>query len=130
LEPHVPDWQRSVQVFQELAARTSPRHVQWRFDPILFTDELGAAFYVRRFREIATALSGATRRCYFSFAVFYGKVARRLRCMGIEFHDPAMEEKQALVEALAEVAGECGMTLYACCQDAAGDGKGTKGALH
>ena len=50
LEPHVPDWKAAVEVFLKLAARTSPAHVQWRFDPILFTDELGAAFYQERFR--------------------------------------------------------------------------------
>ncbi len=118
LEPHVPDWQRSVQVFQELAKRTSPRYVQWRFDPILFTEELGTKFYIERFRDIATALSGATQRCYFSFAVFYGKVERQLQRTGIYFHDPAMEEKQALIEAMADIAAPCGITLYACCQDA------------
>jgi hypothetical protein len=130
LAPRVPDWRRSVQVFQKLAEHTSPRHVQWRFDPILFTDELGAAFYVERFREIATALSRATRRCYFSFAVFYGKVARRLQRIGIEFRAPAMEEKQALVGALAEVADECGIALYACCQDALVTGRVQKARCH
>jgi hypothetical protein len=79
LEPHVPGWQQAVQVFRKLAERTSSRQVQWRFDPILFTHELGPAFYAARFRDVATALSGATERCYFSFAVFYGKVGRRLR---------------------------------------------------
>jgi hypothetical protein len=118
LEPHVPDWTKAVQVFRRLAERTSPRHVQWRFDPILFTDELGADFCVRRFRDIATALSGATERCYFSFAAFYGKVERQLKRAGIHFRDPASEEKQALTEALADVGEECGITLYACCQDA------------
>ncbi len=118
LEPHAPGWQRAVQVFRELAKRTSARHVQWRFDPILFTDELGAEFYIERFRDLATALSGMTQRCYFSFAVFYGKVGRQLRRMRIRFHDPATEDKQALVKAMADIADECGITLYACCQDA------------
>jgi hypothetical protein len=118
LEPHVPDWSQSVKVFQELAKRTSPYHVQWRFDPILFTHELGTQFYIERFSDLATALCGATKRCYFSFAVFYGKVERQLRQIGVCFHDPAPEAKQALVETMADIAGQCGITLYACCQDA------------
>jgi DNA repair photolyase len=118
LEPHVPDWPKAVQVFRRLAERTSPLHVQWRFDPILFTDELEADFYARRFRDIASALSGATERCYLSFAAFYAKVERQLKRAGIRFRDPASEEKQALTEALADVAEKCGITLYACCQDA------------
>jgi hypothetical protein len=118
LEPRVPGWQQAVQVFRKLAERTSSRQVQWRFDPILFTDELGPAFYAARFRDVATALSGATERCYFSFAVFYGKVERRLREAGVHYHDPPMEEKRSLVETMADVADECGITLYSCCQDA------------
>lgn len=117
LEPHVPDWRRAARTFRELSRRTSPRQVQWRFDPILFTDELGPAFYVERFRDIATTLAGTTKRCYLSFAVFYGKVERRLKRAGIRYRDPSSEEKQALVEALADIAEECGITLYACCQD-------------
>jgi DNA repair photolyase len=123
LEPHVPDWQQSVQVFRALAERTSPRHLQWRFDPILFTHELGAEFYVERFRSIATALAGATRRCYFSFAIFYDKVKRQLRQAGIRFREPSLEEKQALVQAMADAADDCGITLYACCEDALVTGK-------
>jgi hypothetical protein len=118
LEPHVPDWQHSVRVFRDLATRTSPCHVQWRFDPILFTDELDTGFYAGRFRALAAALEGVTRRCYFSFAAFYGKVQGRLRRAGIRHIDLPLEEKQALVETLADIADDCGITLHACCQDA------------
>ncbi len=118
LEPHVPDWERAASVFRELASRTSPRHVQWRFDPIVFTGDLGVDYYVGRFREIASALAGATRRCYFSFAVFYGKVERQFRQAGIPYHEPDPEQKRRLVAAMAEIADEHGITLYSCCEDA------------
>jgi len=118
LEPHVPEWTTAVQVLRKLAERTSPKQVQWRFDPILFTDQLDAAYYIQRFRDIAAALTGATERCYLSFAAFYGKVEGRLKRAGISYRDPPLEEKQALCEGLADIAQECGITLYACCQDA------------
>jgi hypothetical protein len=118
LEPRVPGWEKAVDVFRQLAEHIGPRRVLWRFDPILFTDELDATFYVERFREIATALSGATERCYFSFAVFYGKVARRLGEAGVCYFDPPLEKRLSLVEAMAGIADECGITLHACCQDA------------
>jgi hypothetical protein len=123
LERHVPAWERAVEVAGRLAARTSPRRVLWRFDPIVFTDELGADFYLARFRDLAAALAGATERCYFSFATFYGKVARQMKQAGLRYRDPAPEEKQALVAALADIAGEHGITLYACCQDALATGR-------
>lgn len=123
LEPHVPDWQHSIQVFRQLAALTGPRRVLWRFDPIVFTDELDADFYLGRFRALAAALSGATERCTFSFASYYGKVERRMSQIGIAYADPPLEEKQALAAALADIAGEHGITLYACCQEALVEGK-------
>ena len=117
LEPRVPAWPEAVRVFWELAARTSPRHVQWRFDPILFTPDLDADYYQDRFQQIAARLAGATHRCYFSFAAFYGKVERRLKQAGVQYYDPPLAEKLALVEALAGIAAEYDITLYACCQD-------------
>ena len=118
LEPHVPDWGYSVEVFRALAARTSPRHVQWRFDPIVFTDRLGPGFYLERFEQIAAALQGATTRCYFSFATYYGKAQRRLHQAGIHYVDPPQDIKRRLVRALADIADSYGISLYACCQDA------------
>jgi hypothetical protein len=115
-EPKVPHWEQAVRAFHDLAARTSPRHVQWRFDPILITDDLGAAYYANRFRQIAAALEGATTRCYFSFAAYYAKAARRLEKAGVHYVDPPLEARQALVETLVAIAADHGITLYACCQ--------------
>jgi hypothetical protein len=117
LEPHVPDWRYNVEVLHELAARTSPRHVQWRFDPIVLTDEIGPLDVVDRFRQLASALEGATTRCYFSFATYYGKVERRLRQAGVRYVNPPLDIKQRLVRALADIADEHAITLHACCQD-------------
>jgi hypothetical protein len=83
----------------------------------VFTDELGIDFCISRFRQLAAALSGATHRCYFSFATYYGKVTRQLQQAHIRFFDPPLAEKQALIEKMANVADEHGIALYACCQD-------------
>lgn len=117
IEPHVPDWEQGVDTFRALVEKTSPRHVQWRFDPILIAEGLPPEFYSARFRQIAQALSGLTERCYFSFASFYGKVERRLTQAGIRYNDPPLAEKHALIHTLADTAEQVGITLYACCQD-------------
>jgi hypothetical protein len=118
LEPYAPPRESSVASLRELAARTSPRHVQWRFDPILLTDELDGAYYVEQFHELAAALAGATERCTFSFATLYPKVVRRLRRHGVRFRDPGLEEKQDVAETLASIGARYGIALYACCQEA------------
>jgi DNA repair photolyase len=118
LEPHVPQWEHVAAALRTLAARTSPRHVQWRFDPIVITPDLPPAWYAERFAQLAATLEGATTRCYFSFATFYGKVARRMQRAGIATTDPPLDAKRALLDRLADIADAHGITLYACCQDA------------
>jgi len=115
LEPHVPAWQEEVKTLRDLAGRTTPGHVTWRFDPILFTDQLGAPLYLQRFQEIASSLEGAVERCAFSFATFYAKVARQLDRAVVRYVDPPLEQKEALVEQMADIGDERGITLHACC---------------
>ncbi len=117
LEPHVPDWETGVRILKELARRTSPGNVLWRFDPILLADEWGPEYYLRRFREMSHALAGSTRRCYFSFVALYGKVSKLLARGNVEYREPDVEEKRSMAEAMAEMAQEAGMTLHACCQE-------------
>ncbi len=116
LEPRVPDWRVSLEAFRVLSERIGPRRVLWRFDPIVFTDTLDAAYYTARFETLAHALTGYTERCYFSFATYYTKAARRLAAVGVAFRDPPLDERLALVQALAEIAATCGIALFACCQ--------------
>ena len=117
LEPSVPPWQAAAHTLRRLAARIGPGRVWWRFDPILLTQELGARYYLQLFAEMAQALEGQTERCYFSFADFYGKVQRRLAVEGIPAIDPELSGKQAMVQEMAAIAGERGMSLHACCED-------------
>lgn len=118
LEPHTPPWQRSVDVFRQLAERSSPRHIQWRFDPIILTDRITTSDIAARFQQIASALAGYTSRCYLSFATLYRKVSKRLAAHSITISDPPLEDKKALLTDLAGIAAVYGITLYACCQDA------------
>lgn len=117
MEPHVPPWELSVRIFRELASRTSPRQVLWRFDPIVLTSELDQAFYLNRFREIGSRLAGFTERCYFSFAAFYRKTKAKMAREGILWGEPSLEEKKELAFQLAELAHGFGMELLACCQE-------------
>ncbi len=117
LEPHVPRWEHVADAARALAERTSPYHVQWRFDPIVITPALSPAWYADRFAQIAAALEGHTTRCYFSFATFYGKVLQRMQQAGIAYDDPPLAAKRALVERLADIADAHRITLHACCQD-------------
>jgi hypothetical protein len=117
----VPSPQEMVTTFKQLSDRYGPRRVLWRFDPILLSSQTDPDFYLHQFSKLARELSGATKRCYFSFAHFYerAKIAfnQVLKPQGIACYDPDVSEKRLLAGRLAEIAGEYGMILLSCCCD-------------
>lgn len=53
--------------------------IQWRYDPVILSEEFSAAYHVGRFREIAAHLKGATRVANTSIIEPYDKTIRRLK---------------------------------------------------
>lgn len=126
-EPHVPDLPDLLRSARILAERYGPEAVLWRYDPIVISDVTSPEYHLSRFREIAEGLEGVTRRCHFSFAVFYGKAVRntaRLRAeMGIECREIQIEEQVKIAGELADIAADHGMGMYSCCGDHLVDGR-------
>jgi len=121
-EERVPDADTSIETARRLAARTSPAHVQWRFDPIVLSGATGPEETVRRFERLARMLEGVTERCTISFMEFYAKVKRNLvpleTAHDLRFRDPGIEEKRELAARLAAIAAGHGIALVSCCNDA------------
>ncbi|MFC1474761.1 DUF1848 domain-containing protein [bacterium] len=145
LEGNVPHWKEAVDTARRLAEMFSPNHVIWRFDPIVFSTETPPETILENFRSILKNISGSTRKCYFSFVDYYGKVRRNFEKLhletGIRFRvDSALEEKffgsggdqdsspafvfdltaeeQAdFALTLAADAAEHDISLYSCCED-------------
>ncbi|MHC4542335.1 MAG: DUF1848 family protein, partial [Planctomycetota bacterium] len=66
----------AIETLKQLSRTYSPRHINWRFDPIILSDLCDRTFFVRAFEEIASEFEGYVERCYFSFVTEYGKVLR------------------------------------------------------
>lgn len=115
MEPNVPPAEDMIRAFRYLAERYSPKHVQWRFDPILITDQFFLQLYLAVFSILLRELEGSTERCFVSFANRYPKAARRVETAGHRWVEPAPDAKRALVAALARVARAHGVQLYTCC---------------
>jgi len=102
-----------------LSERYSPRHINWRFDPIVFSDIADDAFYLDAFHRLAARLAGRVERCYFSFVSLYSKVKRNFQQIqertGVRVIDPHADEKIALAERLASIAQRHGIQMYSCC---------------
>ncbi len=120
-ESRVPPAEVMVLLARQLAERFGPETVLWRYDPILISSITDAQYHRRRFAELASGLEGATCRCYVSFPTFYGKTIRNTGALrqetGIRCFDVPVQEKIALADELAEIAGQHGITIHACCSD-------------
>ena len=122
LEPNVPPAEDMIQVARKLAGEFGQETVLWRYDPTLISSITDLDHHRARFTELASALAGATSRCYFSFPTFYGKTIRNTAALsretGIEFRDIPIQDKIAFADELADIAESHGITLLTCCNDA------------
>lgn len=110
-----------VKAAEFLAKRYGENYVQWRFDPIIFSQLTDKNFIVNAFKNISSKLKGITKRCYISFVDLYEKTRRNLfkleKTYGIKFYEPNESEKINLVKELLDIAKENQIKLYACTED-------------
>ena len=120
LEYSVVNVNRSIKHMRTLAENYGPKVAVWRYDPILFTSLTSLDFHRENFEYLSRALEGTTDEVVISFAQVYQKTLRNLNLaaqkFGFTWEDPSDEVKLRLVEELAQVAQEHGMTITICSQ--------------
>ena len=115
LEANIPPAGDAVKQVAELAAQFGSDCVQWRFDPIVHTTDIGADHTVRRFEKLCQALQGSTRRCFVSFMSEYRRQKAAFQAAGVEHVEEGSAERRDLAMGLAGIAEAHGITMYACC---------------
>ncbi len=122
IDPKSPPAEAAIRAFRELAQRIGPERLIWRYDPIVFTGQTGAAFHSDAYRRIAAALQGATRRSVISIMDHYAKARSRLSRLehqGFRLLDPqeSTDSIQQLIPALVETAGQHSMEIVSCAEE-------------
>lgn len=123
IDPHAPSLEASLATFQELAERTSPDHVIWRYDPIVFSPTTSSLFHENAYRQIAAALHGYTRRSVISIVDMYRKTQSRLKALanqGLEIADAATQPVagfEKLMRTLVSIADEYEMKIVSCAEE-------------
>ncbi|MDY6838141.1 MAG: DUF1848 domain-containing protein [Thermodesulfobacteriota bacterium] len=120
-EPNLVETETAVKTLKQLSQRYSPKHLIWRYDPIIMSDLTNATFHLKNFQRLAARLEGSVERCFFSYVQMYGKVKRNFERLeaekGVHVMDPDDETKKALANELAEIAKDYGIEMHACCGD-------------
>lgn len=118
---HEVETQVSIDALKQLKELYSPRHINWRYDPIVLSSRTPYEFHVENFERMASELQGYVERCYFSYAIQYGKVKRNFeqfeKTQGISMIDPDVITRKQLADQLARIAHRYGITMYTCCGD-------------
>jgi len=111
----------AVETLKQLSRRYSPKHINWRFDPIIISNICDRNFFIGVFEKLARDFAGLVERCYFSFVTEYGKVIRNFkeleRTTGTKILKISEKFKIELANELAEIAEGFGMRMYSCCGD-------------
>ncbi|MHA1679876.1 MAG: DUF1848 family protein [Promethearchaeota archaeon] len=117
LEPHTPSLDESYAQLNELIELTSPDHVMWRFDPIVFWEDAGSIQNnMVDFEEIASHFADAgVRKCTISFATYYKKVQQRMRRQDFSYHEPNSKEIIDAAGYLLKIASKHDIKIFACC---------------
>lgn len=113
--------QSAIKTLKQISKTYSPRHINWRFDPIILSETYDRDFYIRAFEELAAGFTGYVERCYFSFVTQYYKVIRNFeeleRTTGLRITDCSRDFKVELANDLAAIAARYGIRMFSCCGD-------------
>jgi hypothetical protein len=113
--------QVAIETLKWLSRMYSPRHINWRFDPIIISNICDRKFWLKAFEDLASQFTGLVERCYFSFVTEYQKVKRNLaeleKTHGAKIGDTSIDFKIELANELANIARRYGVEMFSCCGD-------------
>jgi hypothetical protein len=113
--------QSVIQTLKDLSRTYSPRHINWRFDPIIISSICDHNFYIKAFEELASEFEGFVERCYFSFVTEYNKVKRNFeelqKSTGVKIINCGKDFKINVANQLADIAESHGIQMFSCCGD-------------
>lgn len=123
LEPNLPPLDERIRTFRKLSRRLGQSYVVWRYDPIILSRKMDAAYHLNSFRMIAESLADTTERVVLSFVDFYRKTERRLVRVEAETGDAFCRapfphaEFEILVRGLVSVAAQYNLEIQTCAED-------------
>ncbi len=114
LEKKLPDIKERIGLFKKLSDIMGPSKVIWRFDPIVFYNDISTCEIVSKFDMISRELEGYTARVIISIMTPYKKVVSRMKKRGFFVRDPSEDEISNLGEKLREISSNRGMEIQTC----------------
>lgn len=99
-----------IETFISLSNRLGRNRIFWRYDPIILNDSLTTDYHVRHFMGLCERLCAYTNNVTISFVDLYHKLKTPL------LREIAVEEIAEVSTAFANIAGQYGISVRACCE--------------
>lgn len=116
----------AVENMIKLSKLFSPKHVNWRYDPIIISNKTDYDYHKKEFERLANILgSNGIEKCYFSFMTPYAKIKPHIQELEkttdikisvLDVNTKPFQDKLYidLAETLAITANKYGMQMYSC----------------
>lgn len=118
VEPNLPSKNDIlIPAFRQLSKAVGKARVVWRYDPIFLSDHYTMEYHFRYFRVLASKLCGYTESCTVSFLDRYQNTDKNMKDLKVQAETG--EQQREMMERMAEIAEEYGLTLDTCAE--AGD---------
>lgn len=112
LEQKVPKKEMLINTFKQLSEKIGEKKMIWRYDPILYTEEIDLNYHVKYFEELTRRLSPYTKRCVISFIDNYKKTERNLK--GTTARELTDSEIFNTAKRLVEIANHYNIEIQSC----------------
>lgn len=114
LEKGVPYKESIIETFKQLSDKIGPKRVIWRYDPILFTQNIDIRYHLQYFEAIAKRLASYTHTCVISFVDLYQKTRRNLK--DTTARELSLCEITLLASGLVSIASRYGIRIQTCAE--------------
>ncbi|HON59595.1 MAG TPA: DUF1848 domain-containing protein [Smithella sp.] len=114
IEPHLPPKTQIIDAFCHLSNRIGKKRIIWRYDPVIFSEEMNVEYHAEQFARLAGRLAGYTEKCVISFLDAYRHIQNKMSACRVRMPDEA--EMRGLAKAIAEIAAGHRMKVETCAE--------------
>jgi len=114
IEPNLPPKSQILDEFRNLSDRIGKKRIIWRYDPIIFSQEMTFEYHVEQFACLAGRLAGYTEKCVISFLDSYRHMQNKMSALHIRMPDEA--QMRGLAKEISKIAAGHRMKVETCAE--------------
>lgn len=118
-EPYNPTVDTVINCFKQLVDKLGKGKAIWRYDPILFSEDLTIEFHKENFSKIFNELKTHTKKIVVSIVDDYKKTLRRLKKLKTNYEENQIKKPhvEEFLKFIAEKASSNGIVVESCAEE-------------